>query len=242
MDHVTLHGIDLHYQRVGQGPPLLLLHGFSGRGDDWQHAGRDRFAARYGLVVPDARGHGATANPLPAITHRQCALDTLALLDHLGIERVRAVGMSMGGNILLHMATMAPDRIEAMVTVSATLYYPEQARRIMRASAKDAERALADDYDDMAFTPAQLSRIRARTLVVYGDRDPLYPIEMALDMFRAIPQAELWIVPGGGHGPIFLEAAEQFATTALRFLDVGLFDAHSSRDESSEMPASRSQR
>lgn len=179
------------------------------------------------------------------LTHRQCALDTLALLDHLGIERCKAIGISMGGNILLHMTTMQPERIEAMVVVSATMYYPEQARKIMAAvpaaenqpqSEWDRMRrqhklgdeqivalwqwahTLKDSYDDMNFTPEKLAAIKARTLVVYGDRDPLYPVEMGVALYRAIPNSALWVVPGGGHGPVFFKDAEEFARRALAFL------------------------
>ena len=70
----------------------------------------------------------------------------------------------------------------------------------------------------MSFTPPALSQISARTLIVYGDRDPLYAVEMAVEMFRAIPRAALWVVPGGGHGPIFGESAGEFVRTALEFL------------------------
>jgi pimeloyl-ACP methyl ester carboxylesterase len=198
----------------------------------------------YSLILPDARGHGRTTNPQKAITHRQCALDTLALLDHLGIRECRAIGLSMGGNILLHMATLEPERVRAMVLVSATMYFPEQARAIMRqvpdASGQPAQawetmrkshklgddqiialwdwtRELQHSYDDMNFTPASLSRIKASTLIVYGDRDPLYPVEMAIDMYRAIPRSALWVVPNAGHGPVFFDAAGQFAQTALAF-------------------------
>jgi pimeloyl-ACP methyl ester carboxylesterase len=69
----------------------------------------------------------------------------------------------------------------------------------------------------MNFTPPSLSRIMASTLVVYGDRDPLYPVEMALAMYRAIPRSALWVVPNSGHGPVFADAAAQFAQTALAF-------------------------
>jgi pimeloyl-ACP methyl ester carboxylesterase len=65
--------------------------------------------------------------------------------------------------------------------------------------------------------PASLSRITASTLIVYGDRDPLYPVEMAVDMYHAIPRSALWVVPNGGHGPIFFDAAPQFVQTALSF-------------------------
>jgi pimeloyl-ACP methyl ester carboxylesterase len=70
----------------------------------------------------------------------------------------------------------------------------------------------------MNFTPPSLSKVMAPTLIVYGDRDPLYPLEMAVEMYRAIPQSSLWVVPNGGHGPIFGDAASQFVHTALKFL------------------------
>jgi pimeloyl-ACP methyl ester carboxylesterase len=242
---VSLKGISLHYEIRGEGPPLLLLHGGTGCHADWVYAGREFLEREYRLIIPDARGHGRSTNDQPIITHRQCALDTLALLDHLKIERCKAIGVSMGGNILLHMATLQPERIEAMVIVSATPYFPEQARKAMAAvPAPDEQPAsewetmrkrhhlgddqiralwnwaqsLKDSYDDMNFTPADLGRIPARTLIVQGDRDFLYPVELSVEMYRAIPNSSLWIVPGGSHGPIFLDRAEQFATTALDFL------------------------
>lgn len=238
-------GIELYYETRSAGEPLLLLHGGSGSHEDWVHAGRDEFARHYSLIMPDARGHGRSTNPAKTITHRQCALDTLALLDHLGIKKCKAIGLSMGGNILLHMATLQPDRIESMVIVSSTMYFPEQARAVMRQVSVENQppqewetmrkrhkhgdeqiraiwewlRGMADNYDDMNFTPPSLSRITARTLIVYGDRDFLYPIEMALDMYRAIPHAALWVVPNGSHGPVFLDAASHFAKTALAFFE-----------------------
>ena len=79
-------------------------------------------------------------------------------------------------------------------------------------------RGLKDSYDDMAFTPPLLSTIAARTLIVHGDRDPLYPVELALEMYRAIPAASLWVVPNGGHGPIFGALARPFVETAIAHL------------------------
>jgi pimeloyl-ACP methyl ester carboxylesterase len=244
-ESVPLNDIEMYYETEGSGEPLLLLHGGTGCHENWVHAGRDHFVREYMLIMPDARGHGRTTNPQKTIAHRQCALDTLALLDHLGIRKCRAIGLSMGGNILLHMATLDPDRIEAMVTVSATMFFPEQARAIMRQIPSAGEQTreaweamrrshkLGDDqitalwdwtremknsYDDMNFTPPYLSRIKAHTLIVHGDRDPLYPVEMAIEMYRAVPRSALWVVPNGGHGPVFFDAAVQFAQTALAFL------------------------
>jgi pimeloyl-ACP methyl ester carboxylesterase len=243
-ESVHLNGIEMYYATEGAGEPLLLLHGGTGCQENWAHAGRDQFVREYTVIKPDARGHGRSTNPGNAITHRQCALDTLGLLDHLGIRKCRAIGLSMGSNILLHMASLQTDRIEAMVLVSATMYFPEQARVIMaqvpaaqdqppqewetmRSRHKhgdqqivalwDWAREMKDSHDDMNFTPSSLSKITAPTLIVYGDRDPLYPVEMAVEMYRAIPRSALWIMPNAGHGPVFFDAAPQFAQAALAF-------------------------
>lgn len=234
----------LHVELRGDGAPLLLLHGFTGCGRDWQYAGRDALQPGHRLIVPDARGHGLSDNPGGAFDHRLCARDALALLDALGIERCHAIGLSLGGNTLLHMACMQPARIAGMVIVSATPRFPERARAIMRSTDLDAlpaaetarlaashpggaqqiaalfdiQRGFADSHDDLCFTAESLAAIRARTLVIYGDRDPLYPLELGLELYRGIADAALWVVPGGGHVPVFVERAPAFAAEARGFL------------------------
>ena len=78
--------------------------------------------------------------------------------------------------------------------------------------------AFADSYDDMNFTPPQLAAIQARTLIIQGDRDPLYPVELSLEMAKAIAQSSLWIVPNGGHVPITGGKWNEFLHTAAAFL------------------------
>jgi pimeloyl-ACP methyl ester carboxylesterase len=73
----------------------------------------------------------------------------------------------------------------------------------------------------MSFTPPSLSRITTKTLILYGDRDPLYPVEMALEMVRSIPRSALWIVPDAGHGPVYGGAADDFVRVSLSFLRNG---------------------
>jgi len=237
----AINGIELYYEIHGQGDPLLFLHGGGGIGADWQHLSRDW---PFRLIAPDLPEHGhSTGRPGPW-THRAAAQDVLVLLDRLGIDKIKAVGISMGGNTLLHVATTQPERIEAMAIVSATSYFGRHARKFMREFSIDnlpeAQRkytlerhpggeaqaraifarakAFADAYDDMNFTPPLLGTIKARTLIVYGDRDPLYPVEIGVEMYRAIPQAQLWVVPNGGHGPVFGALAPEFVKTVVAFL------------------------
>lgn len=235
--------MEMYYEIRGTGVPLVLLHGGGGVGSNWNVIFPEP-PAGFQLVIPDLRGHGRSTNPADGFTFRQAALDVLALLDHLNIERFKAIGLSMGAKTLLHLATLQPDRIDSMVLVSATPYFPAQARAIMREVTPDnrseAEwtqmrawhqhgdeqirklwhitNGFKDSYDDMNFTPPLLGTITARTLIVHGDRDPLYPVQLALEMYSAIPHSFLWVVPGGGHGPIFGNLAAHFVETALAFV------------------------
>lgn len=238
----SVNGIEMYYETSGRGTPLVLLHGFNGSGVMWRTMVPE-FAKEFQVIVPDLRGHGHSTNPARQFTHRQSALDVFALLDALGITRFRAMGISTGGMTLIHMATQQPSRVEAMVLVGATIYFPEEARAVLRKSTVESltpqiyERrrrihmrgdeqirelqaqfhAFKDSYDDMNFTPPYLSTITARTLIVHGDRDVFFPVEIPLEMYRSIPNAALWIIPQGGHVPIF-EPSVPFAATALKFV------------------------
>lgn len=221
-----VNGIELHYTVEGAGEPLLLLHGFGGCAANWDGIATE-LAQHYRLILVDMRGHGQSTNPSGKFTHAQSAADVRALLDLLAIKRVRAVGFSSGAMTLLHLATSSPERLSKMVLVSGTTHFPDQARAILRsftiqtmppgvqqmyrqcASRGAAQirslaaefRAFGDNYDDMNFKPADLAKIKARTLIIHGDRDPFFPISIPVAMYQSIPDAELWIVPGGTHSP-----------------------------------------
>lgn len=218
---LAVNNLDLFVRDSGSGDPLLLLHGFTGCGDDWQHVFPQPLAG-YRVIAPDLRAHGRSTNPSESFTFREVAQDIFAMLDALEIDRVKVIGMSAGANTLLHMATQQPGRVEAMIHVSGTPRFPEQARAMMRAMPAEGlgryAHQLAGDQTDMNFTPASLSAITARTLIVHGDRDPLYPVELAVELYRGIPNSSLWVVPNGGHGPIFGEQAAPFAAATSAFL------------------------
>jgi pimeloyl-ACP methyl ester carboxylesterase len=133
MPTISVNGFEMHYQVRGNGEPLLLLHGGMGIGDDWRHVFPSD-PSGYRVIVPDLRGHGRSTNPGGAFTFRQCAQDVLALLDGLGVKRIKAIGLSMGAKTLLHMGTVQPARIDEMVIVSATPRFPDALRSLPHSS------------------------------------------------------------------------------------------------------------
>ena len=238
----TLNGVRIYYETHGTGEALLLVHGFSGSSQDWLPSASG-WGPDFQIILPDLRGHGRSGILPKPFRHQDAATDIIALLDRLGIHAYKGVGVSGGGNVLLHLATRQPERIKAMVLVSATPYFPPQARPIMRQYADslseeqreflrrqhsggdpqvrallESTKSFATSYDDMNFTPPYLSTVQARTLIVQGDRDPLYPVELSVEMARAIPQSQLWILPNRGHGPVFGEKWPDFQKAAVAFL------------------------
>jgi pimeloyl-ACP methyl ester carboxylesterase len=240
---VRVDDIEMYCEEFGAGEALVLLHGFGGSARNW-HPFTEELSRRHRLIAVDLRGHGHSTNPQDSFTHRQAAIDVFHLLDKLGIDRFSAIGISSGGMTLLHMATSQPARVEAMVLVSATSHFPDQARAIMRetsfdrmprdvqqmyrecATRGDAQvhqliaqfKALHDNLDDMNFSAADLSAIQARTLVVHGDRDRFFPIEIAIDLSCSIPRAELWTMADVDHVPLH-DLPVPFASTVLRFVE-----------------------
>jgi pimeloyl-ACP methyl ester carboxylesterase len=240
--YAAINGMQMYYELYGEGDPLLMVHGYFKSRLMWRtHI--PVFSPHYHLIIPDLRGHGKTNNPLSTFTHRQAAKDTLALLDLLGIGSVRAVGTSTGGMVLTHMATMEPSRFEALILIGSTIYFPEEARAIMRQHTDDTlnekkredltyynnlgkEQIEAlwrqfyqfkDSYDDTNFTPPYLATITARTLIIHGDRDGFFPINIPIEMYRSIPRSYHWILTNRGH-PGILHHQEYFGKVALDFL------------------------
>ena len=103
----------------------------TGTGADWKYIFREP-PSGFRLIGPDLRGNGASTGFEGMHSFTQSARDVFALLDHLGVRRLKAVGLSGGGIALLHMATQQPERMETIIAISAPPRFPEKARAIQR--------------------------------------------------------------------------------------------------------------
>jgi pimeloyl-ACP methyl ester carboxylesterase len=112
-------GLRLHYEALGEGRPVVLLHGFTSRGAWWKEVGwvRQLLRDRFRTVALDFPGHGHSqaAHAPPRCATDRLAADVIGLLNHLEIPRASIVGFSMGGGIALQTAMAFPRRVHRVV-------------------------------------------------------------------------------------------------------------------------------
>lgn len=123
-------GLKIHYQAVGQGPDLVMIHGLTGNLAVWHLKIIPMLWDRFRILTYDLRGHGYSDMPPSGYTPDQMAEDLLQLLDALGMESPMLVGHSFGGDIALNFAYRYPARVKAVVAIEATLpaMIPERSR------------------------------------------------------------------------------------------------------------------
>ena len=112
---VDVAGVRLHLVQGGDGPPLLLLHGYPQTHVMW-HLVAPRLAERFTVVVPDLRGYGGSSKPPGSAEHleyskRTMAADQVALMEELGFDRFAVAGHDRGGRVAHRLALDHPERL-----------------------------------------------------------------------------------------------------------------------------------
>ena len=139
MPRVAVNSVYLNVEQVGSGPPLVLLHGFTGSAANWApHFAA--FAQRFTVYAFDIIGHGQSDAPVDLMHYRmeQSVEDLSALLDRLDLTSIALLGYSMGGRVALHLALAVPERIRALVLESASPGIADPAERDTRVRADEA--------------------------------------------------------------------------------------------------------
>ncbi len=242
---VTVKGLKIYYEDTGKGMPLLLLHGFGRTASDWKPFAPE-LAKYYRVITIDLPGHGRSdyMDTTDVYLHKRAAEYIIGLLDALHIDSVNIMGASSGGFITLYIATIRPQLTKKVIVVGGQVYYSNTTRNVItslggpeknpvvsleyliKTHGKQKGTLIARQfwnfrklYGDPSFTPDVLSTIKASTLIIHGDNDPIAPITNAWEMYQNIPQAHLWVVPNGGHVP-FMEPSNQndFIRRVLEFL------------------------
>lgn len=145
-------GNELCYLDLGQGEPLLLLHGFTGSNGAWGEPLLARLSKRRRVIAPDLLGHGKSSGPSEPSRYRLEAQtdDLCELLNAVGVSRASWLGYSMGGRLALTAGCRVPDRIANLVLVGAS---PGLRRAAERTGRRHMDEARARDLERLGIAP-----------------------------------------------------------------------------------------
>ena len=216
----------------GDGPPVVLLHGFSTSvAASWERGGWIELLAASGLrvVAPDCRSHGGSD---PVYDPSECSTpalagDVAALLDHLDLPGVSVFGFSMGGGIALQFAADFPERVDRLVIGGVgdaainSLHDPAEVSAIASAFEAEGESrirrvAAAAGNDPRTLVPflrgggwpgglAELRPPAVPLLLIVAENDQY--MRSTAELRRLLPAAEVLDVPGRDHHDVLDDAA-----------------------------------
>jgi pimeloyl-ACP methyl ester carboxylesterase len=117
---VLVSGVRLHVAERGEGPAVLLLHGFPESWYSWRHQLAALADAGFRAIAPDMRGYGRSDRPEDPARYTQLHLvgDAIGILDALGVERAVVVGHDWGAPVAWHTALLRPDRVRGVAGLS----------------------------------------------------------------------------------------------------------------------------
>ena len=242
-EYIELPGVKTWYELEGEGDPVLLLHGGFCTNETWGPQ-RAEFAADHRVFLPERRAHGHTPDVEGALSYHDMAKDTIDFLTSVVGGPADLVGWSDGGIVALLVAIARPDLIRKIVVTGANFKPPPEIGPAEMLDELDADAPEMGMFRSMyeAASPdgaehwpivvgklvelyraepniaiEDLGRIGAPTLVLVGD-DDIVPLEHTLELYRAIPNSELAVVPGTSHAH-FMEKPSLVNQLVLEFLD-----------------------
>jgi pimeloyl-ACP methyl ester carboxylesterase len=221
--YAPVNGLNMYYEIHGEGQPLVLLHGaFSAIGTSFENV-LPGLAETRQVIGLEMQAHGRTADIDRPLSPVQMADDTVAALEHLGIENADFFGYSMGSDVALHIVVRHPDVVRKLVLASATYTLsgvhpglmdglaemkPEMMfgspwhEEYMRISPRPEdfavlfEKKTQMDRELEDFSAEAIRAIKAPTLLIIGDSDLVRP-EHAVEMFRLLGGGVFGDTPAG---------------------------------------------
>ncbi|HVW30168.1 MAG TPA: alpha/beta hydrolase [Polyangiaceae bacterium] len=184
MQYRIVHGYRRAFVHVGQGTPLLLIHGIGDSSDTWRHV-IPELARDHRVVAPDLLGHGRSDKPRADYSVAAYANAMRDLLSVLDIERVTVVGHSLGGGVAMQFAYQYPERCERLVLV-ATGGVSHEVHPALRLAATP----MADLFLPLIrLAPVRLAGVGSVRLMEILRTDLGRDAEHLLRMFESLPDA-----------------------------------------------------
>ncbi len=219
--------VDLYHRSLGDGPPVLLIHGLFGAADNLGALARG-LSDSYRVISVDLRNHGRSPHSA-GHSYPLMAADVVAVLDRLGVDRVAIFGHSMGGKVAMQMALTAPERVSCLIVGDiAPIPYGHHHENVFRAMTaaegvdgdRRAARAAMDPYiEDSRVTDFLLTNWRRLDGGAWGWRLNLAALIDNYDKIAAAPEGE----PYGGPTLFLRGALSDYITEDARDATMRLF-------------------
>lgn len=220
MKEVLANGVTLHYEKVGMGPALLLLHG-----NGESHRSFDEIAPalaeQFTVYGVDSRGQGASSHQGEPVTYEQMTEDIDLFIQALQLNDVSIMGHSDGAIIALMLGIQKKEYLSHLILLSINLNTSD-----LTQETKDL---INDLYEESGHSPMvelmlhepnipheDLLQVEVPTLVVAGDND-IMDVDEYARIARLLPVSHLYTVPGTNHMN-FLIGTDRIATEVIRFL------------------------
>lgn len=223
-DYSEVNGLKMYYEIHGQGKPLILIHGGGSTIQTNFEKIIPLLAKNRMVIAVELQAHGRTNDRNADLTFEQDADDVATLLKNLNIDKADFFGFSNGGTTTLQIAIRHPELVDKMILGSALAkrngvpewfwdFMAQAKLENMPAQLKEGYKKVAADTNGLQvmhdrdakrmvnfkdIPDEQIKSIKARTLVIIGDKDVITP-EHAIELHRQITNSELAIIPGG-HG------------------------------------------
>ncbi|MET0964301.1 MAG: alpha/beta fold hydrolase [Noviherbaspirillum sp.] len=177
LKEASLGRIMLRYLDVGQGTPVVLIHGLAGDYSAWL-AQIEALRNDYRVIAFDNRGAGRSTQIDEPVSTADLAGDTLALMDYLGIARAHVIGRSMGGAVAQHMALKAPQRVLSLTLCASFARLDPLGRRVLsnmrealewRMSWADHARHSVQNFVSAGFFNSQPERVAKIEQLIGGE-------------------------------------------------------------------------
>lgn len=233
---VSVNGKNIYYEVYGEGEPLFLLHGYTLSSKSWLPYVED-FHKEYEVYLIDLTGHGKSEAFKEKLSIKSVAEDLNSLVQHLKLDKIKAIGFSFGGDVLYQLALINPSLIESMITIGAVgtwtvndfpmyqeiLTFENRANFPWLLSYHDNDdqvKAIMDQFKNytVKVTNEELQTLKPEVLIMIGDDDEGMDLVEVARVKKNLPKSDLWILPNVAHGAHEGETKDEFIIKAKVFL------------------------
>ncbi|UNK16145.1 alpha/beta hydrolase [Paenibacillus sp. N3/727] len=247
MPYLQCNNIEIYYEQMGFGSPVLFLHSGFSRGILAFSSQILDFQSKYNCYFPDFRGHGRTRSSSLEWSTPQHADDILAFMDQLQIPKAHLIGYGMGGGVALYCAMYQPQRVASLTSIGQSGFVASMGSEefepewLIKHKKYDFIKSMEERHLDAhqgnwqeflrqkirdwrtypRLTDDQLRGISCPTLFIAGEYDQFAPEEELKRVTSLIPNSRYVVVPGGSHRPHMSRENPVFVNdTILQFLEI----------------------